>query len=95
MKEITKEKLEKSFAITEKAIKQVKIAAPARSHLEKTATDFLEMAQSYTADAHHFEERGDFVNAFGALYYAHAWLDAGARLGLFDVNHYSELFTVD
>jgi hypothetical protein len=35
------------------------------------------------------------VNAFAALNYAHGWLDAGARLGLFDVDHDSTLFTVD
>jgi hypothetical protein len=35
------------------------------------------------------------VTAFAALNYAHGWLDAGARLGLFDVGKDNVLFTVD
>ena len=40
------------------------------------------------------KKKGNIVNAFAALNYAHGWLDAGARLGIFDV-HDSKLFTVD
>jgi hypothetical protein len=53
------------------------------------------MAQRYYADAQHFAEKGDTVTAFAALNYAHGWLDAGARLGLFDVGRDNVLFTVD
>ena len=42
-----------------------------------------------------YAEKGDLVNAFAALNYAHGWLDAGARLGLFDVDGDNVLFTVD
>lgn len=52
------------------------------------------MIGCYISDAHHFEKKGDFVNAFAALSYAHGWLDSGARIGIFDV-HDSRLFTVD
>lgn len=55
----------------------------------------FDMAKRYFEDAKHFREKGDIVTAFAALNYAHGWLDAGARLGLFDVGHDSELFTVD
>ncbi len=53
------------------------------------------MANRYYEDAKHFEKKGDKLTAFAALNYAHGWLDAGARLGLFDVGGDSELFTVD
>jgi len=53
------------------------------------------MAKRYYSDAKHFRDKGDYVTAFAALNYAHGWLDAGARIGLFDVDHDSELFTVD
>ena len=56
--------------------------------------DFLDMIERYIKDAEHFEKKGEIVDAFAALNYAHGWLDAGARLGLFDV-HDSKLFTVD
>ncbi len=55
----------------------------------------FDMARRYFEDAKHFKDKGDWVTAFAALNYAHGWLDAGARLGLFDVGHDSELFTVD
>ena len=95
MKEISKNKLEKYFSITEKALKIAKISAPKRTHLNEAANDFLDMAKRYFKDAKHFEEKGDYVTAFAALNYAHGWLDAGARMGLFDVDHNSKLFTVD
>jgi hypothetical protein len=34
------------------------------------------------------------VNAFGAVCYSHAFLDIGARIGLFDVDD-NQLFMVD
>lgn len=55
----------------------------------------FDMAKRYFSDAQHFRAKGDYINAFAAVNYAHGWLDAGARLGLFDVGHDSELFTVD
>lgn len=91
---ITKEKLAKYFDITRRAIAKVKIVKKIEIR-DNSAEDFLDMAQRYYSDAKHFAEKGDFVNAFACLNYAHGWLDAGARIGLFDVNHDSELFTVD
>ncbi len=70
----------------------------AMTHNTKTrlvhAKDFYDMASRYYSDAKHFKKNNDYVLAFAALNYAHGWLDAGARIGLFDV-HDSTLFTVD
>jgi hypothetical protein len=88
---ITDAKLDKYFDITSRALKKVKIVA---AH-KKQAEDALDMAKRYFSDAQHFRAKGDYINAFAAVNYAHGWLDAGARLGLFDVGHDSELFTVD
>lgn len=95
IREITDEKLAKYFDVSTRAYNKVKIVAPKGTHLYTMAQDFLEMAKNYIDDAHHFKENQDYVNAFAALNYAHGWLDAGARGGLFDVNHDSQLFTVD
>ncbi len=92
---ITKEKLEKYFDVTGRALKKLKLICPEKTHLDKIAKDYLLMAQTYYDDAKHFEKTGDVVNAFAALNYAHGWLDAGARIGVFDVDHDSVLFTVD
>ena len=92
---ISKEKLEKYFSVTKKALDKAKHSAPEKTHLHKMAEDFLDMANRYFLDAKHFYKKGDMVTAFAALNYAHGWLDAGARIGLFDVGHDSSLFTVD
>lgn len=94
-KTITKQKLNKYFDITGRALKKVKIVKKGNINFENSAKDFLDMAQRYFSDAKHFMNKGDWVLAYGALNYAHGWLDAGARLGLFDVDKDSELFTVD
>ena len=91
---ITEEKLKKYFKVTGDALKKLKLAAPSKTHLDSIAKDYLNMAQTYYDDAKHFKEKGDYINAFAALNYAHGWLDAGARIGLFKVSD-NRLFTVD
>lgn len=80
--------------MTAEALKAVKVACPPRSFGRRIAEDFLEMARSYYQDALHFREKGDAVNAFACINYAHGWLDCGARLGLFDVGENDRLFTL-
>tara|TARA_Y100000310_G_C20360054_1_gene658546 strand:- start:235 stop:528 length:294 start_codon:yes stop_codon:yes gene_type:complete len=94
MKEITEERLNKYFAITKEALAMAKESSNRLPNLSKERKDFIDMIERYVKDAEHFEEKGDSVNAFAALNYAHGWLDAGARIGIFDV-HDSRLFTVD
>ena len=89
---ITEEKLNKYFSITEEALALAKGAINPDRH--NHALEALDMVERYVSDAHHFRKNGDWVLAFAALNYAHGWLDAGARTGLFDV-HDSRLFTVD
>lgn len=91
--EITEEKLNKYFLITGEAITKVLESPMDEARLDQ-ATDYLDMAQRYYSDAKHFKEQGEWVLAFGALNYAHGWLDAGARIGLFKVKD-DRLFTVD
>ena len=93
MKEITKEKVEKYFSVTGGALEAAKKSGN-RLKMDNERKDFIDMVERYVSDARHFYEKGDLVNAFAALNYAHGWLDAGARIGLFDV-HDSRLFTVD
>jgi hypothetical protein len=52
------------------------------------------MARAYLQDAEHFAAQGDAVTAFAAVNYAHAWLDAGVRLGLLDGQGDDVLFTL-
>ena len=86
-----KQKLSKYFELTSEALKKVKIV---EKH-KKEAEDLLDLAKRYYDDAKYFEKKGDLVNAFGAVCYAHAFLDIGARLGFFDVGKDSKMFMVD
>ncbi len=95
MDTVTDIKLSKYFQVTGDALKKVKIAKETRIDWDAKAKDFLDMAQRYYDDAHFFAKKGDLVTAFAALNYAHGWLDAGARLGFFDVGKDNVLFTVD
>jgi uncharacterized protein len=95
MNEVTQEKLDKYFEVTGKALKKVKIVEKGEVNFKEAGEDFLDMATRYYQDAKHFQEKGDKVLAFAALNYAHGWLDAGARLGIFDVDGDNVLFTVD
>ncbi|MBI4980846.1 DUF357 domain-containing protein [Candidatus Woesearchaeota archaeon] len=91
--QITLEKLEKYFSITKEALEKARKALDEKR--KKEAEDFLDMASRYYSDAKFFrEKKNDYVLAFAALNYAHGWLDAGARIGLFKVKD-SRLFTVD
>ena len=88
---ITEEKLRKYFNLTTTALKQVEqnIIQGKEAH----AKEIIDMVSNYLSDAKHFQEKGDFVNAFAALNYAHGWLDSGVRLDVFDVKD-DKLFTV-
>jgi|TARA_B100002003_G_C14053121_1_gene507141 hypothetical protein len=91
MKEITPAKITRYLDITKRALAKVKIISAAKEKAE----DALDMATRYYQDALHFHSKGDFVNAFACVNYAHGWLDCGARTGLFDVGGDNQLFTVD
>ncbi len=88
---ITKEKLDKYRSMTAKAaeIAKKRIAKGKR----KEASEILQMVENYLSDSEYFEKKKDIVNAFAAINYCHGWLDAGARLGIFDVKD-DRLFTL-
>ncbi|TLZ75321.1 MAG: DUF357 domain-containing protein [Methanobacteriota archaeon] len=86
--------VDKDISLTEQALAKAAIAVPARSHLRKVAEDFVGMARAYYEDAKHFRAKGELDKALANINYAHGWLDAGARLGLFDVGGDDRLFTL-
>lgn len=91
MKEITEEKIKKYFDITKQAFEKAKHADSNKLEEKK---EILEMVGNYISDAEHFYHKGDIVNAFAALAYAHGWLDCGARLKIYKVSD-NKLFVVD
>ncbi len=88
---ITKQKIQKYKTITKKALAVAKDSVIKGK--ENYAKEIIDMVSNYLSDAEHFEKKQDFVNAFAALNYAHGWIDAGARLDIFDVKD-DRLFTI-
>lgn len=84
----------KDIELTERALGKASLAPPKRSHLRRVAEDFLAMARAYYEDAKHFRDNGELEKALANINYAHGWLDAGARVGLFDVGEDDVLFTL-
>jgi hypothetical protein len=91
---ISEERVEHYIRLTSDALGKAKIAAPEKSFNRKLADDFMKMARAYFEDAKDFAAKGDLVNAFACINYAHGWLDSGARLGLFEVGGDDRLFTL-
>lgn len=91
---VSKDRIEDYIDKTERAINKIEETAPRESHLREIADDFLEMAVSYYSDAKYFFEEGKLDDAFACINYAHGWLDAGARLGLYDTAGDHDLFTL-
>jgi hypothetical protein len=88
------EKTDRYERLLADALDAATVTAPTDTPLETAAEDCVEMARSYLEDGRHFRSEDDLVNALAAFSYGHAWLDAGARIGLFDVPKEGHLFTV-
>ena len=88
------EKTDRYEGLLAEALDAAEPVAPADTPLDAAAVEYEEMARSYLEDGRHFREEDDLVNALAAFSYGHAWLDAGARIGLFDVPDEGHLFTV-
>jgi len=88
---ITTEIIDKYREITQRAFNIAK--ENIKKGKEKQAQEIITMVDAYLSDSKHFERQEDLVNSFGAIYYAHGWLDCGARLKIFNVTD-SSLFTV-
>jgi hypothetical protein len=91
---VTEEKLKHYLNLTQKA-RQKATPIPEEGTIEADQlVILLRMADDYASDAKHFMVNGDFVRAFGAINYAHAWIDAGVKLRLLDGHGDDELFTL-
>jgi hypothetical protein len=87
------EKVKRYERLLKEGLEKSEIAPIGESHMYKVAGDFRSMAESYYNDGVHFISIEDPVNALVCFSYGHAWLDAGAKLGIFNVDD-ETLFTI-
>jgi hypothetical protein len=91
MDKITKDKIQKYKILTNKALAKAKKSVIKGK--EKQAQEIFSMVENYLSDAQYFEDKGNLVDSFAALNYAHGWLDAGVRLDIFNVKD-NKFFTI-
>jgi len=91
---VTKDKLTHYIGLTRKARQKATPIPEEGSHESEQLQIMLRMADDYASDAQHFMDKGDYVRAFGAINYAHAWIDAGVKLRLLDGHGDDVLFTL-
>jgi hypothetical protein len=90
---VSKEKVKKYLDLTAEArIKATSITKNIED--ENRLQAMLKMCDDYQQDALYFMNNGDLVRAFGAINYAHAWIDAAVRIGLLDGHGDDRLFTL-
>ena len=68
---VRSEILSRYYSITEKALAGLK-----NKKLTDIEKRYLEICKNYYKDGLYFKERGDYVRAYGAINYGHAFLDA-------------------
>lgn len=90
---ILDEKVKRYEGLLQEALNAYEVAPLEKSHLRNVARDFANMANSYYNDGKHFMQENDPVNALVCFSYGHAWLDAGVKLGIFNVSD-ENLFTI-
>ena len=92
--EVTSQLIERYFSLTASAREKSTPLHDSDSPEGIRLATMMEMADSYTSDAKWFVEQGDLVRAFGAINYAHAWIDCAVKIGLLDGHGDDDLFTL-
>ena len=91
---ITPEKVKHYLDLTSTARQKATAIHKPESEQGKMLSILLKMADDYASDAQYFFDIGDYIRAFGAINYAHAWIDAGIKLRLLDGHGDDHLFTL-
>jgi hypothetical protein len=91
--QVTIERIERYLQITQEAREKATPCTSGDKDEARLAT-MMKMCDDYVADARHFASEGDLVSAFGAINYAHAWIDAAVKIGLMDGHGDDRLFTL-
>jgi len=87
------EKTERYETLLAAALEAAEVAPREGTPSHGSALECREMARSYLDDGRYFLDQDDPVNALASFSYGHGWMDAGARIGVFDVPSDSDLFT--
>ena len=90
---VTLKTVEKYISLTEEARRKATPFELNEDNSEKLSS-MMRMCDDYLSDAKYFMKKGDLVRAFGAINYAHAWVDAAVKIGFMDGQGDDNLFTL-
>ncbi|MCL4372457.1 DUF357 domain-containing protein [Candidatus Parvarchaeota archaeon] len=86
-----KERTEKEIAMMEKVFRSLSV----KDRKNKFSSDFFDMSSNYFNDSKFFVGKKDYLRAFEAVVISWAYIDAGIKVGLFEVPaNLREYFTV-
>ena len=88
------ELVNKYLQLTDRARQKATSLVSQGSREESLLKDMMSMSDDYRSDAEHFRDNGDLVRAFGAINYAHAWIDCAVKTGLLDGHDDDTMFTL-
>ena len=91
---VSEERLDRYLALTSRARAKSSPLVAADSDAGHQLAMLMRMADDYSSDARFFCEKNDLIRAFGAINYAHAWIDAAVKLELLDGHGDDDLFTL-
>ena len=89
-----KQRCKKYRELTKSSLKEIKISVQKTGSFYEIVKDFISMTENYLSDGEYYEKQQKYDIALASYSYAHAWLDALARMGLIDTNNNYKKFTL-
>jgi Uncharacterized protein conserved in archaea len=76
-----KERTEREISMMEKVFRALSV----KDDENKLSSEFFDMSSNYFNDSKFFMEKKDYIRAFEAVVISWAYIDAGIKVGLFEV----------
>ena len=76
-----KERTEREISMMEKVFRALSV----KDDENKLSSEFFDMSSNYFNDSKFFMEKKDYIRAFEAIVISWAYIDAGIKVGLFEV----------
>jgi hypothetical protein len=76
-----KERTEREISMMEKVFRALSV----KDDENKLSSEFFDMSSNYFNDSKFFMEKKDYIRAFEAVVISWAYIDAGIKIGLFEV----------
>lgn len=86
MDNVIDKKLIENLGIIKEILAKAKLAPENLNIMDSTKKEFMEIIEEHIDNAENFLKNDDFIKSFTSLSYAQGWLDAGAKVGIFDLS---------